>query len=256
MAITLDQIKALREKTGVSTMACKKALEEAGGDEAAAIELLRKRGEAKAAERSERSTAFGVIAVSSQDGKSAMVAVGCETDFVAKNPDFVAEVQKLADKALAEGEGTDLSNEVSELGLKMGEKIELKEVKTMEADTVESYVHSNNRIGVLVGLSGSANDSVEKAKQVAMHIAAMKPEVLSPDDVDQELVDKEKGIWKEQLLSEGKPENILDKIMMGKEKKFREEVALLTQNFVMNPEQNIADLLGELNVDDFVRFEV
>lgn len=255
MTITLEQIKSLREKTGVSTMACKKALEEAGGDEQAAIELLRKKGEAKAAERSDRSTSNGVVAVAESGNKAAIVALGCETDFVAKNEDFIKAAQDIAQKLLQEGEDADLTQEISALTIQLGEKIEVKDKKVVEGDHIGFYVHSNNKIGALIKLSGDG-DGAEVGKEIAMHIAAMNPANVSPDDVAEEIVAKEKEIWAEQLAQEGKPAEIIDKIMMGKEKKFREESALLTQAFVKNPEQLIKDLLGGLAVDDFWRFEV
>ena len=252
MTVTLDQIKSLRAKTGVSTMACKKALEEAGGDEEKAIEALRKKGEAKAAERSDRSTTNGVVALVEGEGKTAMLTLACETDFVAKNEDFIKAAKNLAQKLLDEGADLDLSTEVSELTVSLGEKIEVKDKALVEGDHIASYVHSNNKIGVLLKLSGDA----EGSKEVAMHIAAMNPANLSPEDIADEVVEKEKEIWTEQLKEEGKPEEIIGKIMMGKEKKFREEAALLTQALVTNPDQLVKDFLGEITVDDFLRFEV
>lgn len=255
MNITLDQIKSLRDKTGVSTMACKKALEEAGGDETKAIEMLRKRGEAKAAERADRSTAFGVVAIENEGNKTAMISLGCETDFVAKNEDFFAVAQSMAKKLLSEGENVDFSKELSELGTKMGEKIEVKDKKIFEGPTVDSYVHSNRRIGALVSLQGGSKDL---ARDIAMHIAAANPTRLSPDEIDAEWVGKEKEIWKELLKAEGKPEAMWDKIMEGKEKKFREEHALLTQAFIKDPEKKVQDLLSsaEAKVEEFFRSEV
>lgn len=254
MTITLDQIKSLREKTGISTMACKKALEEAGGDEEKAIATLRKKGEAKAAERSDRSTANGVVAVAESDGKAAMVALGCETDFVAKNEDFVKAAQDIAQKLLQDGEDADLSKEVSDLTIQLGEKIDIKDKKVVEGDSIGFYIHSNNKIGALIKLSGEGDSEV--GKDIAMHIAAMNPANISPEDVADEIIEKEKEIWTEQLKQEGKPEEMIGKIMIGKEKKFREESALLTQAFVKNPEQLIKDLLGGLAIDDFWRFAV
>ncbi|MBD3328379.1 translation elongation factor Ts [Candidatus Peregrinibacteria bacterium] len=176
MDISLDQIKQLREKTGVSMMACKKALTESNGDIEKAMEYLRKKGEAKAAERSERGTSQGIVAayIHGNSKIGVLVKLGCETDFVAKNDDF---------KALG-------------------------------------------------------ND-------IAMHIAAMNPLVINPDDVDENLLEKEREIWKEQLANEGKPENIIDNIMQGKEKKFKEEVSLLKQPFVKDPEKTIEQLMVE-----------
>lgn len=253
MTITLDQIKSLRERTGISISACKEALEEAGGDEEKAIELLRKKGAAKAAKRADRATAHGVVAVAKDGGKGAMIALGCETDFVAKNDDFVAAAQKLAERLLAEGEDTDLEAELSELNIQMGEKVEIVNKKVVEAALLGSYIHLNKRIGVLVALSGGEETT---GSDVAMHVAAMCPSFISPDQVSDEAVAKEKEIWKEQLAAEGKPQEIMDKIMMGKEKKFREESALVTQPFAKNPEQKVGDLLGGESILEFHRFEV
>ena len=254
MTVTLDQIKSLRERTGVSTMACKKALEEAGGDESKAIELLRKKGESKAAERSDRSTLNGVVAVAEGTNKTAMVMLGCETDFVAKNEDFIKAAHDIAQKLLMEGEAADLTKEVSDLTIQLGEKIDVTDKKVVEGENIGYYIHSNNKIGALIKLSGSGD--AEVGKDIAMHIAAMNPANISPEDLADEIVEKEKEIWADQLKQEGKPEEIIGKIMMGKEKKFREESALLTQAFVKNPEQLIKDLLGGLSVDDFWRFAV
>jgi len=253
MTVTLDQIKKLRNETGVSTMACKKALEEADGDHGKAIELLRKKGEAKAADRADRSTSQGVVAIAEEDGKAAMVTLACETDFVAKNEDFIAEAKALADKVLAEGEETDLSGTVSELTIKLGEKIDVPAQTIVEGTNIGTYVHSNNKIGVAVVLSGEDN---ELAKDVAMHIAAMNPMYISPEEVPAEDIEKEKEIWRDQLQQEGKPENIWDKIMEGKEKKFRNENALLKQDFVKDPEKTIEQLLEEVVIESFERFSL
>ena len=253
MNITLEQIKSLRDRTSVSTMACKEALVEAGGDEEKAIEILRKKGAAKAAKRSDRTTAHGTVAIVHEGGKAAMLSLACETDFVAKNDDFMSKAEELTKKLLEGGEDTDISAEVTELVLQMGEKIEIHEKKVLEAGNVGVYKHLNNRIGVLVSMSGG---DAQLGQDIAMHIAAMSPKNLSPTDISDEDVEKEKGIWKEQLIEEGKPEAIIDKIMMGKEDKFRKESALLSQPFVKNPEQLIQDLLGDITIAEFWRFEV
>jgi elongation factor Ts len=258
MSITLDQIKELRERTGVSTMACKKALEEAGGDMEAAIDGLRKKGEAKAASRSARTTANGVVAKASSGDKSAVLALLCETDFVAKNDDFKALAVTLAEKLLNGELSMDASeapDELKEAFVKLGENIQIGDKKIVEGNMIGSYVHSNNRIGVLVSLEGG---NEELAKDISMHVAATNPQCTSPDEVSDELVEKEKEIWKDQLAQEGKPAEIMDKIMMGKEKKFREENALVKQTFVKDPEKTIEQLLQEASatVKDFARVEV
>ena len=253
MSVSLDQIKSLRERTSVSMTACKNALEEAGGDEEKAIEVLRKKGETKAAERADRATSNGVIAIVQKDNKAAMIALACETDFVAKNADFVKKAQELAEKLLNEGENVDFSKEIADLNIQLGEKIAVKDKKVVSGKKLGQYVHLNNRIGVMISTSGGED---EMMKDLAMHIAAMNPQNISPDEISAELVAKEKEIWQDQLRQEGKPEQIWGKIMAGKEKKFREESALLTQAFVKDPEKLIRDLLGTDTVEGFWRFEV
>ncbi|EKD64216.1 MAG: hypothetical protein ACD_51C00046G0005 [uncultured bacterium] len=252
MTVTLEQIKKLRDATGVSTMACKKALEEANGDQEKAVEILRKKGEAKSEARAERSTSQGVIAIVEKSGKAAIINLACETDFVARNEDFIASAKKVAEETLKD-ENFDAKQIVADLNFKLGEKIEVKEKKIIEGKVLGSYIHSNNKIGVVVALSGG---EVEMAKDIAMHAAAMNPSYLNPEEVPEESVAKEKEIWKELLKKEGKPEQIWDKIMIGKEKKFREENALIKQPFVKNPEITIEKLLGTNKVEKFVRLSV
>ncbi|MBT6068287.1 translation elongation factor Ts [Candidatus Peregrinibacteria bacterium] len=251
MTVTLDQIKELREATGISTMACKKALEASNGDVDAAIEALRKKGEIKSAERADRNATQGVIAIAQEGNKAAMVKLACETDFVARNDDFIAKGDEFAAKVLAEGADLDLSDEISELNIKMGEKVELPNQTVQEAPVLGTYIHSNKKIGVIIGLSGGTE---EQAKSVAMQVAANNPKVISPDEVSDELIAKEREIWTEQLKNEGKPENIIGNILVGKEKKFREEGALLTQSFVMNPDETVAQYLREAKVEVMVRY--
>lgn len=253
MSVSLEQLKQLRERTGVSMTACKNALEEANGDEELAIEILRKKGETKAAERADRATANGVVAVVEKDGKAAMLTLACETDFVSKNDDFVKKAEELAERLLTEGENADLSKDIADLNIQLGEKIEVKDRKVVSGKKLGKYVHLNRRIGVVISTTGGDDEIV---KDIAMHIAAMKPMNLSPDEISADLVAKEKEIWSEQLKNEGKPEQIWGKILEGKEKKFREEFALLTQPFVKNPEQLVKDLLGNETVVEFIRFEV
>lgn len=242
MTISLDQIKSLRDKTGVSITTCKAALEEAGGDEDKAIEILRKKGEAKALSRADRDTGEGAVAVVSEGGKTAMVLLACETDFVAKSPEFVQAAEELAKTVLSEGKEANLSGVVTDLGTKMGEKVELHEPYVVEGSTIGNYVHSNRKVGVVVSLDGG---SEEVARDVAMHVAANRPRTLSPSDVPAELIEKEMVIWKDEVEKSGKPENIWEMILSGKEKKFREENALLTQPFVKNPEVTVGQYLEQ-----------
>ena len=235
MTVSLELIKELRSITGVSITACKKALDEANGDMDKAIELLRKRGEAKAADRADRNTDEGVVAVAVKSGKGVLIKLASETDFVAKNQDFVDAAGDFANKILNDN-GIDLSAEVSDLSLKMGEKIELKSPVFVEGQTLGSYVHSNNKIAAVVALNGGTE---EVARNIAMHATAMKPKNLSPDEVSAELIAKEHEIWDSELKESGKPESIWPNILAGKEKKFREAASLRTQEFVMDPSKTV-----------------
>ncbi len=253
MTVSAAQVKELREKTGVAMMACKKALEEANGDMEQAIEVLRKRGEAKAAEKSDRSTNEGAIAVSGR----AMVKVLCETDFVARNEKFIAFVEELAQKA--DAEGADAAKALFESVKtdkiqEIGENIVLDAIEIVDGgNTVGGYVHSNRKVATVVVLDGGSED---EAKDVAMHATAMDPLVANPEDVPADAIAKEREIAREQLLAEGKPEQILDKIIDGKIKKFCAERALSSQPFVKNPEQTVAEFLGSAKLVKFVRFAV
>lgn len=250
MAISAQMVKELRDRTGVAMMACKKALEEANGDMDAAIEILRKRGASKAADKADRSTSEGSIAISGR----AMVKLLCETDFVGKNENFVALSQDLADKADsdgADGAKSHFEDVKTDKIQEIGENIVLDAVETIEGgSTVAGYVHSNGKIGVLVALDGGTE---EQAKDVAMHAAAMDPLVANPEDVSQDLIDKEMEIAKAQLLEEGKPENIIDNILAGKTKKFCAERALSSQAFVKDPSMTVQEYLGDAKLVGFVR---
>lgn len=241
MSISLEQIKALRDKTGVSITACKKALEEANGDESKAIELLRKKGEAKAAAREDRSTHEGVVAYASNGSSAVVMKLLCETDFVAKNDDFVAAANGLAQILLDKGVDTDISAEVSDLSLKMGEKLVVDSAQLVSGDVLGLYIHSNNQLGAVVTLKGGDADL---AKQVAMHVTAANPSSLTPEDVEQSLVDAEFVIWNDELAKSGKPEAMFDKILAGKEAKFRNSKALTHQEFVMDPSQTVSQFLS------------
>ena len=252
MAITAAQVKALRDRTGVSMMGCKKALEEANGDEEKAIEILRKKGEAKAATKANRETKEGIVLAKEEGNKAVMVTQYCETDFVAKNEEFVAIANKAVETALSSGVDAALEEAnaaLKELFTKLGENMSI-EIDMVEGDGLGSYVHTNGKIGVVLTLE---SDDTEKARAVAMHIAAMNPLVISPDEVSDELVAKEKDIWVDQLKNEGKPENMIDQIMMGKERKFREEAALLKQAFVMDPDKTIEQFLDGNMITKFIR---
>lgn len=250
MSISLDLIKQLRDKTGISITACKKALEEANGDMQAAIDLLRKKGQAKSVDRADRSTNEGVVAIASNGSQSMILALACETDFVAKNPDYIQAAQTLVTNLLAD-ENFDKDNYVSDLSLKMGEKVALKDYKVLNSSVIGGYVHSNNKIGALVSLDGGAE---EIAKNIAMHCVATRPEFLNPEDVTNEIIQKESEFWNDELQKSGKPENIWDNILKGKESKFRSSISLTAQDYVVAPDKTVAQFAKEnsATVKEFV----
>lgn len=254
--ISASAVSSLRARTGVSILACKQALEEAGGDEEKAIELLRKRGVAQAAKKADRAQGEGLIFLAENDAAAALVMLMCETDFVARDDAFQEAGNTLATTLLNEGEDglkSKAEEVVPALVQKLGENISLGEFVKVEAATIGSYLHSNKKIGVVVGLSSG---SAEQARDVAMHAAAMNPAVVRPSEVNDELLSKERELWTEQLQKEGKPAEIMEKIMGGKEKKFREEQSLLTQAFVKNGEQTIEQYLGGDTIATYVRLSI
>lgn len=254
--IDAKAVGSLRTRTGVSIMECKKALEEAGGDEEKAIELLRKKGASAAAKKAERDQSEGSVFSAHSNGKAAIVRIDCETDFVARDDNFQSTGQELANILLNEGlkkAQIAADEKIPALVQKLGENITLGELQLTEAAVSGVYVHSNGKIGVAIGLSGGSEDL---AKDIAMHAAAMNPLYITPEEVTDESVEKERSIWKEQLAGEGKPEEIMEKIMAGKEKKFREENALVSQEFVKEPGKLVKELLGDTKIVKYVRIAV
>ncbi|MCT4592571.1 MAG: translation elongation factor Ts [Candidatus Gracilibacteria bacterium] len=248
--ITAKSVMALREKTGVSMMACKEALVEAQGDEEAAIKILREKGMAKAAKKADRETKEGAVSFA---GKS-IISLNCETDFVANNQDFKDFVVRLAEAG--ENAEQTFEAEKAEMITKLGENISFGGEKTLsKGDTFGGFIHFNSKVGAIVALEGGDE---ELAKEVAMHIVATNPLVLSPADIDQELLAKEKEIWQKELENSGKPEKIWENIMQGKEKKFASENALVSQGFVKDPSMTIEQLVAQkgAKVVDFIRMEV
>jgi len=275
MAITAKDVNKLRQMTGAGMMDCKKALTEAEGDFEKAVELLRKKGQKVSASRADRETSEGVVFAKTNDDHSegALIAFTCETDFVAKNEEFMALGNQIAELAFAEKPESiealydmplsDLTvkEKVVELTGKIGEKLEVKEIQVLSGDAVVPYIHSNSKLGVLVALSNTNGSSVEDAgKDVAMQIAAMNPVAVDKDGVDPAIVEKEIEIGKEQARQEGKPENIIEKIAMGKLNKFYKENTLLSQAFVKDNSQTIAQYLDSvskgLTVSEFKRVSI
>ena len=272
MAITAQDVKRLREATGVGMMDCKKALVETDGDFDAAIELLRKKGQKVAAKRADRDATEGVIATATTaDGSTAaMVEVNCETDFVARNDDFTAFAQSIADLALAEKpadrgallalslNGQTVESAITEKTGQIGEKIDVRRVALVEASgdgKVVDYIHPGAKLGVLVEMSGSG-DLEEAGRDVAMQAAAMNPVAATRDEVPQDVQDKEREIGREQARAEGKPEQILDKIATGKLNRYFKDNVLVEQPFVKDSSQTVQKMLESKNAElkRFVRF--
>ena len=267
--ITAADVKKLREMTGAGMMDCKKSLAEANGDFDKAVEVLRKKGQKVSAKRADREAKEGVVTalVSDDKTKGVIVKLSCETDFVAKGEDFVNFTEKVAQLALEQFpasldelkqldmDGLSVAERVTELVGKINEKIELDTYKHLKADMVSPYIHMGNKAAVLVGLNKASDEVYGAGRDVAMQVAAMKPVALDKDGVDQSIIDKEIEIGKEQARAEGKPDQIVEKIAMGKLNKFFKERTLLNQQFVKDSSTNIAGYLKtvdkELTVTDF-----
>ena len=270
MAITASLVKELRERTGAGMMECKKFLTETNGDIDAAIETMRKAGMAKADKKAGRVAAEGLAKIkASDDNKNAIIVeVNSETDFVTKGDDFIAFVDSIADCVLANkpadvetlltlplASGTSVEDTRKELIAKIGENMSVRRFEIFaDADVIGAYQHGE-RIGVMVELEGG---DAALGKDIAMHIAASKPVCVSEADVSQDDLDKEREIFSAQAAESGKPENIIEKMVEGRIKKFLKEVTLLGQPFVKDPDQTVEQLLKANNasVKRFVRFEV
>jgi elongation factor Ts len=265
--ITAAQVKELRERTGLGMMECKKALVESNGDIEVAIEELRKSSGMKAAKKAGRIAADGVLMIKTAgDGSyGVLLEVNSETDFVARDASFLAFVGTVMDKAFASKQADvsalmagDLETARSALVQKIGENITVRRVQILDAaanGVVGGYVHSNNRIAVLVGLTGGDADL---AKDVAMHVAAVNPQAVKPEDMDADLIAKEREIYTAQAADSGKPAEIIAKMVDGRVKKYLAEVSLTEQAFVKNPDVTVGQLAKNAGatIETFVRFEV
>jgi elongation factor Ts len=261
-AISASMVKELRERTGLGMMECKKALVEADGDLELAIENLRKSSGMKAAKKAGRVAADGVVRITVDCGQGTLLEVNSETDFVARDDNFSAFADKVIAKA-ASTESTDvaalmegeLEDARSALVQKIGENITVRRVAKISASIVGAYIHSNEKIGVLIGLDGG---SEELAKDIAMHVAAVNPMVVNPDDVDPAVIEKEKEIFAAQAENSGKPAEIIEKMIGGRIRKFLAEISLVEQPFVKNPDQTVGQLAkaAGATVTGMVRFEV
>ena len=270
MAITAQMVKELRDSTGAGMMDAKKALTETEGDMEAAVDWLRTKGLAKAAKKSGRIAAEGLVGVSVLGGKGVAVEVNSETDFVAKNGDFQNMVRGITTTALTVGDidalkaadlnGKSVDTVITEAISVIGENISVRRMATLSGDTVAAYVHNAaadgmGKIGVLVAIKGTDNGI---AKQIAMHIAATNPASLSEVDLSPELVAREKSILTEQARESGKPEAVIEKMIVGRMAKYFEEVTLLGQKFVMNPDITVEQAAKDAGVEvvGFVRMSV
>ncbi len=284
MAVTAQQVKELRELTGVGMMDCKKALEETAGDMDAAIDWLRTRGLAKAAKKASRVAAEGLVGISSEGSKGSIVEVNSETDFVARNEQFqsiVGNVAQLAGEANGDveklgampypGSGRSVTAELTDAIAKIGENMNLRRAATIEVvdGIIGSYVHNTvkpgmGRLGVIVGLESTGDKGVLAGlgKQLAMHIANTNPLSVSPDDIDPAVVAKEREIFTEQAKESGKPADVIAKMVEGRVRKFYEESTLLAQTFVIDGESKVRDIVEKaakeagapIKVTKFVRY--
>lgn len=263
VTISAKDVNELRQLTGAGMMDCKKALMENNGDMEAAVDWLRKKGQKVSAKRADREVNEGVaVAKLNENGKSGIVmALGCETDFVAKNEDYINFANSIADLALANRpadkdallaldlNGISVADAIAEQTGKIGEKIEITEYASIDADNVVAYNHSNGKVSVLVGLNKEGDAVADAGRDVAMQIAAMSPIAIDKDDVPEDVKQRELQIGMEQARAEGKPEQILEKIASGKLEAYFKDNTLLNQKFVKDPSKSIRQFLGEVEKD-------
>lgn len=262
--ITAALVKELREKTGAGMMECKKALTESNGDLEGAIDYLRKKGLSVAAKKASRVASQGLVGVKSTGKKGAIIELNSETDFVAKNDEFQKMALNMVEAALENGDleavkaaqlnGKSIAENLTDLIAKIGENMSLRRTAALSVENgvVASYIHNVaapnlGKIGVLVALESGADPArlQEVAKQVAMHIAAAAPQALDIDSLDKAAVEHEKSIYSEQARQSGKPENIIEKMIEGRIRKFYEEVVLLEQAYIMDPDKKVKDVIAD-----------
>ncbi len=280
--ISAKDVKALRDSTGAGMMDCKKALSEAEGDVEKAMELLRAAGLAKAGKRAGRATSEGAVVFSAQGGRGAVIELGCETDFVAKTPDFQGLAQGVADTIAAAGgvnevdaalalehEGSTVDDVIKAAVAKVGENIQLKRVASVDVDGLTGgYIHGGGKLAVMVALQTSSPGAEAEAvaRDIAMHVAAHDPTpvAVDRDGMPAELVEKERAFLVQQAKESGKPDNVIEKMVDGRMNKFFQENTLLAQGFVKDPDKSVQDVLseagkaagGEIAITSFVRFKL
>ena len=263
MNISAKDVKDLREKTGLGMMECKKALEEAGGDSDLAITNLRKNSALKAEKKSSRTAVEGVILSDTSDSSnSILIEINCETDFVAKDANFLAFTEEVLgtclnspDVSLEKLLSDSLEEKRQNLVQKIGENIVIRRKFNVSSPFVYSYIHGNKKIGVLVSLK---QENEELGKDLAMHVAASNPLAISPEEISEEIINKEKEIIEAQVSVADKPQEIIEKMTSGRLKKFLSEVSLIDQPFVKDPSLNVSQLLknNDNTVLSFIRYEV
>ena len=267
----IEKVKQLREATGAGFKDCNIAVKESGGDLDKAVEILRVKGISKASKKMSRDAKEGVIATSGDENKVSILELNCETDFVAKNDDFVAfakELSELNNKNESDLDklnktnmlnGQKVENNLVSLIAKMGEKITIGKVKTFNQPNTKNfnYLHTVvkdnlSKLSVIVSLETSNDSEAVKAfgKQLSMHIAASNPLALNRDSIDKEIIQKEQELVSEELKNSGKPDDIAQKISLGKMNKFKDDNALLTQSWVMEPKKKVQDIVKDLNITD------
>lgn len=261
MAVTMELIKELRARTGIGMMECKKALTETDGDIDAAIEELRKKGLAKAAKKADREALEGGIKILSEDWKSYVISISCETDFLANSDKFKALLETIA--VYLKDNGVDSKDAAQKLiesdyALEMGENLQIKDYEIIEGGATADYVHSNGKIAAVVVAENTVDDT--KIKQVAMHVTAANPEYLSPEDISKEVVDKEQQIQLDIMKNDpnmgNKSDDVLLKIISGKMWKFKSEISLLEQAFVIDPSMKVSTFLGDIKLVSFKRYSI
>ena len=265
----IEKVKKLRNSTGAGFKDCNAALKEASGDLEKASEILRVRGIAKASKKMSRDAKEGVIAISGDNKKTSLIEINCETDFVAKNNDFLnfvkevseinndcsSDIEKLKQSKMANG--INVQENLVSLIAKIGEKITIGKLKTIHNSNSKNFVYQHSvvkdnvsKLGVIVSLETSENDNKinEFGKQLSMHIAASNPLALNSDELKNELIEKEQELIAEELKNSGKSEDIAKKISLGKINKFKEENSLMTQDWVMEPKKKVKDVISEINI--------
>jgi len=266
----LQTIKTLRAKSGAGMVACKKALDEAGGDIEKALELLRKQGIAKASKRGDRATSEGIVKIDINDAKNTgyILKINSETDFVARNDQFQSfadTILSLAKEkepntkeellAISMEDGHSVQENLENLSGVIGEKLVISQYSILKSSgAVAGYTHAGGRIGSLVAIDQAS--AADLAGDIAMHVVAADPKYLLPEDVAQEEIDKEKEIYREQLLKEGKPENIINNILQGKINKYLGEICLVRQEYIKDDKQKVEDILGNAKIEKFIRYSL